>query len=311
MRNPVYRLNVGIITMEADPWELEKNFERLEKYTREAVNRRADLVIAPEAILDGYAYGADPEAEFKDLVSIAQKIPDGQYLQKGSNLAKELKIYFIFGFLQISNNKLYNSVVMFDPEGEIVSTYSKVHPKNESFITPGEELKVTDTPFGKIGFLICSDRGVTDNFSTLGVQGVQIIFLPMDGAGGTENIDALRYKAMDNHCWIVVANTWSCALISPQGEIISQRYECECVTLQRIDVHSHLAEETETQVPNESSSDSISEPRRKFLARRPDLYKPLIESPGENAYFDSQGEPTEKEIKSRKSWKNSLRKKKR
>ena len=40
MRNPVYRLNVGIITMEADPWELEKNFERLEKYTREAVNRR-------------------------------------------------------------------------------------------------------------------------------------------------------------------------------------------------------------------------------------------------------------------------------
>ena len=84
MRNPVYRLNVGIITMEADPWELEKNFERLEKYTREAVNRRADLVIAPEAILDGYAYGADPEAEFKELVSIAQKIPDGQYLQKGS-----------------------------------------------------------------------------------------------------------------------------------------------------------------------------------------------------------------------------------
>ena len=308
MRNPLNRLNVGIITMEADPWELEKNFKRLEKYTREAVNRLADLVIAPEAILDGYAYGADHEAEFKKLASIAQKIPTGEYIKKGAKLAKELKIYFIFGFLQISNNKLYNSVVMFDPEGEIISTYSKVHPKNESFITPGEELKITTTDFGKIGFLICSDRGVTDNFSTLGVQGVQIIFLPMDGDGGPENIDALRYKAMDNHCWIVVANTWSCALINPQGQIISQRYECECVTLQRIDIYTYLFEGNETKT---AFSDTISEPRRKFLARRPDLYKPLTEPPGENSYFDSEGQPTLKEIKSRKSWKDNLRKKKR
>ena len=200
---------------------------------------------------------------------------------------------------------------MFDPEGKIVSTYSKVHPKNESFITPGEELKVTNTPFGKIGFLICSDRGVTDNFSTLGVQGVQIIFLPMDGAGGTDNIDALRYKAMDNHCWIVVANTWSCALINPLGELITQRYECECVTLQRIDVYTHLSEEAESNTPFGPFSHGISEPSRKFLARRPDLYKPLIKSPGEDAYFDSKGQPTKKEIKSRGSWRKDLRKKKR
>ena len=130
----------------------------------------------------------------------------------------------------------------------------------------------------------------------------------MDGAGGTENIEALRYKAMDNHCWIVVANTWSCALINPLGEIITQRYECECVTLQRIDVHTHLSQETETKG---SFSDSVSEPRSKFLSRRTDLYKPLIEPPGENAYFDSGGQPTEKEIKSRESWRNNLRKKKR
>ena len=88
MRNPIYRLNVGIITMEADPWELEKNFDRLEKYTREAVNRRADLVIAPEAILDGYAYGADPEVKFKKLVSVPKKSPMVNIFKKVLNFPK-------------------------------------------------------------------------------------------------------------------------------------------------------------------------------------------------------------------------------
>ena len=49
----MYRLRVSVVAMEAQPWELEQNYLRLEAYVREAARRSAELVTAPEAILDG------------------------------------------------------------------------------------------------------------------------------------------------------------------------------------------------------------------------------------------------------------------
>ena len=111
------RFRVGIVTMEATPWELEENFQRMEEYVREAARRRAHLVIAPEGILDGYVCGADPNATEEGMVGIAQRIPDGPYLQRGAALARELGIFFIFGFLERDGEELLNSCAMFDPEG--------------------------------------------------------------------------------------------------------------------------------------------------------------------------------------------------
>src|SRR5262249_4557137 len=150
----------------------------------------------------------------------------------------------------------FNSCALFGPDGKIVAKYSKVHPTAESYITPGRELKPFDTPFGRIGFLICSDRGVVDNFSTLGAQGAEIILIPMNGSGGPENTNLLRQRARDNHCSIVVANTWSCAIIDHRGEISLEKYETECVGVGRLFLYD---------IPKGSN-------RTKFLDRRPDLY---------------------------------------
>ena len=78
------RFRVGIVTMEATPWELEDNFQRMEEYVREAARRRAHLVIAPEGILDGYVCGADPNVTEEGMVGIAQRIPDGPYLKRAA-----------------------------------------------------------------------------------------------------------------------------------------------------------------------------------------------------------------------------------
>ena len=113
----------------------------------------------------------------------------------------------VFGFLELGGDDLFNSCVLFDPQGELVGTHRKVHTAGEAFITPGGELRSFDTPMGRIGFLICKDREVPDNFNMLGVQGVDAVILPMDGSGGKENTRKLIQRAQDNCCWIVVANT--------------------------------------------------------------------------------------------------------
>ena len=271
------RFRIGIVTMEGTPWELEENFERMDAYVREAVRRRAHLVIAPEAVLDGYICGADPDATEEGMVGVAQSVPDGPYLRRGGDLAAELGIYLTFGFLEKDGEELFNSCVLFDPRGEIIAKFSKVDIAGEAFITPGRELKPFDTPLGRVGMLVCKDRSVPENFRTLGVQGAEIVFLPMDGSGDRKNTEVLCQRARDNACWIVVANTWSCAIIGPTGDVFLEKYESECVSVQRVG-------------PSDPTKMDL---RGGFRRRRRDLYNPLINSNEDGAQYDERGHPTE------------------
>ena len=267
---------VGIVTMEAVPWELEENFRRMEEYVREAVRRRARVVIAPESVLDGYVCGADPDVTREGMLEIAQTIPDGPYLVRGGELSKELGIYLIFGFLERDGDDLFNSCALFDPQGKIIAKHSKVHSGGEAFITPGRELRPFDTPIGRIGFLICKDREVPDNFNMLAVQNVDAVFIPMDGAGGPLNTRKLVQRAQDNCCWIIVANTWSAVVISPGGEIHLEKYESECVSVQRADL---------AKAPRGPG-------RTRFMERRYDLYTTLAQSYEAEKYYDEDGRTT-------------------
>ena len=263
---------VGIVTLKSAPWKLEDNFRRVEAYVREAAGRRAELVVAPESVLDGYVFNADPTSKVEDMLEIAQTVPDGAYIQRAGALCRELGIYLIFGFLERLADELFNACVMLDPHGEVIAHYRKITTAGEYAIAPGRDLQPFDTPLGRLGFLLCSDRTV-DNCSVLGVQGAQVIFIPMDGSGGPENTEKMRWRARDNQCWIVIANTWSAVIISPSGESHLEKYETECVSVQ----YMHLPKVDKNQG------------RSRFVSRRADLYGPLVEPREPDAYYDEQG----------------------
>lgn len=153
--------------------------------------------------------------------------------------------------------------------GRILAKYSKVFPSGESYITPGRKLKPFDTPLGRVGVLICSDRHIVDNFSTLGVQGAQMILILMDGAGRPQNTAVLRQRARDNQCVIVVANTWSSAIITSCGDVMLENYETESVVGGRIFFDT----------PSGRGRDN-------FHGRRPDLYGPLTDHSFAGTLFD-------------------------
>ncbi len=284
------RLMIGIVTTASRPWQVEDNFQRMERYVREAVGRGAELVIAPENVLDGYVAGAAHDLTREKMLDIAQAVPDGPYIQRGRALARELGIYLIFGFLEHADQRLYNTCVLVNPQGTVLARYRKVNPLNEMFITPGDELRPVDTPFGRVGFLICGDRGVLDNFRTLAVQGAQIIFIPMDGGYDPNNLAMLQGRAVDNGVGIIIANTHGSGIVSPHGVIMHQRYESECVSVQRFDL---------------SELDHVN--RSHFQDRRPDLYGPLTTSIESPRHWDDAGMVTEYEEEKRQQWNERLR----
>ena len=266
---------VGVVTLKTAPWELEDNYRRMEAYVREGAGRRADVVVAPESVLDGYVFNADPTSKVEDMLGIAQTVPDGAYILRAGALCRELGIYLIFGFLERQDRALFNACVMLNPRGEVIAHYHKITTAGEYAIVPGGELRPFDTPLGRFGFLLCSDRTV-DNCSVLGVLGAQVIFIPMDGSGGPENTEKMRWRARDNNCWMVIANTWSAVILSPSGESHLEKYETECVSVQYL----HL------------SKGDKGQNRGRFAGRRPDLYGPLVEAREEGRYYDEEGKLT-------------------
>lgn len=287
-------MSIGVIAMNAAPWNIEDNYQRLEAYAREAARRGAKVIVAPEAVLDGYVCAADSDVTRERMLTIAQRVPDGPYLARAAALAKELGIYFLFGFLERDGDDLFNACAMFDPQGNVIARYRKVHPDVESFITPGKELKPFDTAIGRIGMLICSDRNTVENFAVLGVQGVEVIFLPLNSGGADENTRVLRQRARDFHCAIVVADAGSSVIIGPYGELVLETYETERVSVGVLPLH-HMPR---------------GKQREQFAGRRPDLYKPLLENREPDRWFDDEGNPTPRALREREAYLDRLRKRK-
>ena len=282
---------IGLATLKSDPWKLEENFSRLEAMVREAAGRRAELIMAPESVLDGYVFNADPTSTKEEMLKIAQTVPDGEYLDRAGVLCRELGIYLIFGFLEREGTDLFNACVLLGKEGQVLAHHRKITTAGEYDITPGSELKPFDTPLGKVGFLLCSDRSA-DNVRTLAVQGAGVIFIPMDGSGGPDNTEKMRWRAKENGCWIVIANTWSAVLISPSGELNLEKYETECVSVQVL------------MVPHENNMS--------MARRRPDLYGPLTTPCDNGGFYDAHGKLTEAALERREeSRRKALEKRKR
>jgi beta-ureidopropionase len=218
-----------------DKWEKETNWNRTETMVRKAViDGGAKVVVTPEEILDGYvieeANGIKDINEKTKVIerfrTIAEPL-DGPYIKKACNLADELNIFFVFGFLEFRDTKLYNTTILIDPDGDIIGRYSKTHfaegylVKPEIY-TPGDEYPVFDTPFGKIGIIICYDRQLPEPARILALKGAQILIVPANGSYTNEygwNTVLMRTRAYENKFPVIFCNPFQSLLIDQKGNI--------------------------------------------------------------------------------------------
>jgi predicted amidohydrolase len=95
--------------------------------------------------------------------------------------ASEFRLYVIASFLLERRDGLYNNEsVLISPRGEVIGRQRKVHPAPglEPY-APGYGYNIMQTPWGKIGILICIDGwGFPEGFHHMSQGGVDLIFNP-------------------------------------------------------------------------------------------------------------------------------------
>ena len=154
---------------------------------------------------------------------------------------------------------MLNTTAFFDPNGEIVGLYRKIHlfdvkvsngPEMLESKTkiPGDEIVVCETEFAKVGLTICYDMRFPELYRILTLLGAKIIFVPSEYTlyTGKDHWEAvLRARAIENQVFIVapaqigIKPLFQCygrsVIIDPWGTVISKAPDVEIAIVSDID----------------------------------------------------------------------------
>lgn len=217
-------LRVGIIQMNARPNEKAYNLAEAEKWIREAAGKGAKIVLTPESSVQGYVRVSFPPGSVMDapnliaerakILAAAETIP-GPATERFAQLARELRIWIIFGMDQNREGKLFNAAVLMSPKGEVVGAFHKVHLQNwmmASGVHHGDGFPVWDVAVGgvktKIGIEICYDIQHPESTLELALGGAEIVFVPYctDDFSRPLLIHLFETRALENRLYIVRAD---------------------------------------------------------------------------------------------------------
>jgi predicted amidohydrolase len=150
----------------------EGNLVRIENAIIEAKSQNAEMVCFPEASILGWL---NPEAHNK-----ASPVP-GPDTDRLCELAKKYKVYLCVGIEEKDGDHLFNSALLIDDRGQIILKHRQINvPQNlmNPSYTPGDEVGVIPTKFGKIGLLVCSDTQRDDILDCLKTLKPALLLVP-------------------------------------------------------------------------------------------------------------------------------------
>jgi predicted amidohydrolase len=145
---------IAIAQIDSTVGHLEKNITHHLEYVKKAIAKKASIVVFPELSLTGYSV--------KDLNwDLALRAEPLKLFSELLKLSKQITI--ILGAVEESiEYGIYNSAFVFE-DGNIHSAHRKIYPptygmfEEMRYFSQGNDLRVFNSKFGKLGILICED----------------------------------------------------------------------------------------------------------------------------------------------------------
>jgi N-carbamoylputrescine amidase len=174
------KFRIGLVQSRCalDPNE---NLAKTEWKIREAAAAGAQIVCLEELFRSQYFC----REENHELFALAESIPGPSTAALGK-LARELKIVIVASLFERRAAGLYhNTAAILGTDGDIIGIYRKMHIPDDPlyfekfYFTPGDLGFLNfDTPFGRIGVLVCWDQWYPEGARLSSLNGANILFYP-------------------------------------------------------------------------------------------------------------------------------------
>jgi predicted amidohydrolase len=198
----------------------DANYRRVEPKIREAAANGAKIVCTTECFLDGYAIH-NKSIPLDVYRALGEPIPGGKYFRRLTALADDLNIYLVAAIHEAAGDKRYNTAALIGPDGKLVGKYHKQVLGHEAVRnTAGNQSPVFETAYGRLGMMICSDRGSQELVKRICDNGADFLICPSGGSFGPRRNDpVLQARSRENKIHIVFVHPAEFLVTAPDGSI--------------------------------------------------------------------------------------------
>lgn len=219
-------ISVTIAIIQASPvyLNLAASLEKMHQYIQEAANKDAQMIVFGETWLCGYPSWLDhcpniaiwdhepTKAVFLKMLKSGVAVPSSTTDQIGK-WAKAYKVTIMVGANEVvtkgkGNGTIYNSLLLFSPEGNLVNHHRKLMPTYTEKLLyghgDGQGLKTVDTGFGEIGGLICWEHWMPLSRQALHNE-KEVIHVAVWPCVFERHQIASRHYAFEGRCFVIAA----------------------------------------------------------------------------------------------------------
>ncbi|MFH1760132.1 MAG: nitrilase-related carbon-nitrogen hydrolase [bacterium] len=166
--------------------------DRIQNFVREAAGSGAGIIIVPETAFYRYS-----PWEYNGVTMLELAATYDSLKSIFSMLADELDICLVIGTREPhTSSRVYNTALFFGPDGNLLGKHHKTVPSSAemNWTTAGTQAAAFDTPYGRVGMLICKDLKSGSWYKAYNDDNIDLFIL----IAGDDN--GISFSKFDNTC---------------------------------------------------------------------------------------------------------------
>lgn len=234
--------------------DVKLSVQYMNEAAESAVNKGAQFLMLPEMFACPYAVENFP---------VYAQEEGGWLWQQCSDLASRLNIYLSAGSMpeRDTHGNIFNTAYVFDRNGRQIARHRKMHLfdidvkggqhfQESATLTPGNDVTVFDTEYGRFGLCICYDFRFPELGRLMALKGAKIIIVPaaFNMTTGPAHWELMfRSQALNNQLYAVGTApardedgcyvSWGHSIVAgPWGECVCQMDEKPGIQFAEIDL---------------------------------------------------------------------------
>ncbi len=209
-------IRVACVSMNGFLGEPERALKNIAAFSQQAAAQGVELILFPELVVHGH--------NAPNTQEMAESVPDGPSCRRLAALSRELNLVISAGLSERDGPLVYNTQVLFGPNG-FIGKQRKIHLSRDekNYYTGGSQIEVFDIGKCKIGTTICYDSQFPELARILLIKGAELYLMPhamrechwQDGDPQSERharrhlhklITRYTMRAWENYCFIMVTD---------------------------------------------------------------------------------------------------------
>ncbi len=224
--------SVRVATVQATPviFDREATVNKTIDLIGQAGALGAKIILFPEAFISGYPKGMylgvrvgmrthEGRKDFRRYYESAIMLPGPETERIGKAVAK-IGSYVIIGVIEREEetSTLYCTAAFFGPDGTFIGKHRKIKPTAAERLIWGEgdgsTLPIFDTPYGRIGAVICWENYMPLLRAAMYGKGIRIYLAPTFDARDSWQY-SMRHIAMEGRCFVLTCNQYLTKSVYP------------------------------------------------------------------------------------------------